>query len=303
MRKTILLFAFLFSVFGAAAYAQTSDKDAARVPLENYLKGHATGDGEYMKKAFHTEGNLIFIREGKFTTRSFAEYIAGFTGKPAADEAERKRSIESVEVSGNAGVAKIVLDYPTMRFVDYMSLLKIGDEWKIVAKIFYAEPKAKPAEAKKAAVNKRDLIWKFAYLVIAGGVFLIDQTTKAWAVRRLRFGDDISVIQGFLNFAYRAKSGRRFLDARRSRRCRQVGTLDSRRRRRRSRSLFFLADAAKRRPDPRLPCRFSSLGSPATSPIACGSVSLSISSMCNSARGTIRHSTSRTWPSASARDC
>ena len=56
-------------------------------------------------------------------------------------------------------------------------------------------------------MNKRDLIWKLAYLAIAGGVFLIDQTTKAWAVRRLRFGDDISVIDGFLNFAYAQNPG------------------------------------------------------------------------------------------------
>lgn len=56
-------------------------------------------------------------------------------------------------------------------------------------------------------MNKKDFIWKLAYLVIAGGVFLIDQSTKAWAVRRLRFGDDISIIPGFLNFAYAHNTG------------------------------------------------------------------------------------------------
>lgn len=147
--KKFLISLALLTATALVAVAQNADKDAARIPLENYIKGHATGDGEYMKKAFHTEGNLIFVRDGKYTTRSFAEYIAGFTGKPAADEANRKRSIEMVEVSGNAGVGKIILDYPTTRFVDYMSLLKIDGEWKIVTKIFYAEPKAKPAEAKK----------------------------------------------------------------------------------------------------------------------------------------------------------
>lgn len=131
----------IFSVAGGQAFAQESEKDAVRMPLENYLKGHATGDGEYMKKAFHTEGHLMFIREGKYTTRSFADYIAGFTGKPPADEAKRKRWIESVEVSGNAAVGKIILDYPTVRFVDYMVLLKINGEWKIVNKTFYSEPK------------------------------------------------------------------------------------------------------------------------------------------------------------------
>lgn len=56
-------------------------------------------------------------------------------------------------------------------------------------------------------MNKRDIIWKLAYLAIAGGVFLIDQTTKAWAVRRLRFGDDVQLIPGFLNFAYAQNTG------------------------------------------------------------------------------------------------
>ncbi len=56
-------------------------------------------------------------------------------------------------------------------------------------------------------MNKRDIIWKIAYLVIAGGVFMVDQATKAWAVRRLRFGEDIPVISGFLNFAYAQNTG------------------------------------------------------------------------------------------------
>lgn len=141
----------LFSLFAGITAAQTPTPEnaAVRVPLENYLKGHATGDGEYMKKAFHTEGNLVFIRDGKFTMRSFADYIAGFTGKPPADEDKRKRWIESVDIAGNAAFAKIILDYPTVKFVDYMSLLKINGEWKIVNKSFHAEPKNEAEAPKK----------------------------------------------------------------------------------------------------------------------------------------------------------
>ncbi|HEX8190707.1 MAG TPA: nuclear transport factor 2 family protein [Pyrinomonadaceae bacterium] len=142
--KLLLLTVIALTASAASAPAQTTDAEAAaaRVPLENYLRGHATGDPEFMRKAFHTEGSLIFIREGKYTTRSFADYVAGMTGKPAPDEDKRKRWIESVDVAGNAAVGKIVLDYPSGRFVDYMTLLKIGGEWKIVNKSFYFEPKA-----------------------------------------------------------------------------------------------------------------------------------------------------------------
>ena len=61
--------------------------------------------------------------------------------------------------------------------------------------------------AKEDAVTKRDLLWKLAYLAIAGGIFLIDQSSKAWAVRRLRFGDGMPVISGFLNFVYAQNPG------------------------------------------------------------------------------------------------
>ncbi len=42
---------------------------------------------------------------------------------------------------------------------------------------------------------------------MSGGVFLIDQATKAWAIRRLRFGGDQTVIPNFLNFAYAENTG------------------------------------------------------------------------------------------------
>ena len=71
-------------------------------------------------------------------------------------------------------------------------------------------PNLKSRRKGKRTVNKRDFFWKLAYVAIAGGVFLIDQSTKAWAVSRLRFGDDIPVISGFLNFAYAQNTGAAF---------------------------------------------------------------------------------------------
>jgi signal peptidase II len=56
-------------------------------------------------------------------------------------------------------------------------------------------------------VNKKDIFWKLGYLLAAGAVFMIDQTTKAWAVRRLRFGDVKEVIPNFLNFSYATNPG------------------------------------------------------------------------------------------------
>ena len=144
MRKLLFLFALVVSALAFSASAQVGEKDAVRVPLENYIKAHATGDPEFARKAFHSEGNMIWIRDGKYSSETFDSFIKrAFVGKPAADEEKRKdgRKIEAIDVSGNAAVARIVLDYPSVKFVDYMTLLKINGEWKIVNKSFYAEPK------------------------------------------------------------------------------------------------------------------------------------------------------------------
>lgn len=56
-------------------------------------------------------------------------------------------------------------------------------------------------------MNKKDVFWKLGYLVATGAVFLLDQATKAWAIRKLRFGGDVEVVPGFFNFAYAQNTG------------------------------------------------------------------------------------------------
>lgn len=146
MKAFIVMLGLLLA--GAAAIfmparAQNAEDAAVRQAIEHYFRGHATGQGEHFRKVFHPDAKLFAVREGKYWQLTSEEYIARAPGKPAADENQRKRSIESVDISGNAAIAKIVLDYPQVRFTDYMSLLKIDGEWRIVNKTFYAEPKAK----------------------------------------------------------------------------------------------------------------------------------------------------------------
>jgi hypothetical protein len=144
MEKYIFLL-LLTAIFCISAAAQ-SENEAVRLPLENYLQGHATGKGEFHMKAFYPESRLLFVRDGKFMQRSSAEYIKGASGKAADDEAKRSRRIEMLDVSGNAAVGKIILDYPSAYFVDYFALLKIDGEWKIVNKSFHVQPRANADE-------------------------------------------------------------------------------------------------------------------------------------------------------------
>ena len=130
---------------GAWMSAPTPDELAVRATLQHYIQGHATGDGAHMRIAFNPAARLFWSSADTLATRTSEEYIARSPGKPAADEGTgvRKRSIEVVDVTGNAAIGKIVLDYPDAHIVDYMSLLKTNGEWKIINKIFNVEPKKK----------------------------------------------------------------------------------------------------------------------------------------------------------------
>jgi hypothetical protein len=49
--------------------------------------------------------------------------------------------------------------------------------------------------------------WRIWYLLAAFGIYMVDQMSKAWAVRTLRLGQDKTVITAFLDFSYAENPG------------------------------------------------------------------------------------------------
>jgi hypothetical protein len=144
MRKHIVLAiaALVTPILAAIAVAGggSDEERAVREVVGLYFQGHATGNGEPWRVAFHPESKLFWVKDGQLAQRTSAEFIAGATGQPAPDEAKRKRRVLSVDVSNDAAVAKVDLDYPGRHLVDYLSLLKVDGRWKIVNKIFTTMP-------------------------------------------------------------------------------------------------------------------------------------------------------------------
>ncbi len=163
MRVLIL---FLAAIIGGLPYlnnsnihaASEAEAAAARVPLEHYINAHATGNPEFIRKAFLPEAKIMAFRDGKLLNLSVEEFASRFSGKPAADESQRKRHIDSLNLTGNTGVARIVLDYPDTVLTDFMSLLKVNGEWKIANKVFNAAPKAKSTSTAGQQPDDREAV-------------------------------------------------------------------------------------------------------------------------------------------------
>ncbi len=96
-------------VFPFQISAQPSDDGAVRAVIQQYSKGHATGDPNEMRKAFHPTAHVEGNRDGTFVSWTAEQYATNFSGKPAADEATRKRTIDRVEISGDAATVSATL--------------------------------------------------------------------------------------------------------------------------------------------------------------------------------------------------
>ncbi len=120
---------------------QDNEEDQVREAINYYFQAHATGNGEYLREAFHPVAKLFFVRDGELAQFTLEEYIALFDGSPEEDEDQRVRTIDHIEISGNAAIATITLDYPNAVYTDYMSMLKIDGQWRILNKTFYLEPR------------------------------------------------------------------------------------------------------------------------------------------------------------------
>lgn len=144
MTRTFLLFVLLCVPAVAAAQGAAADDAAIRKAIaDHYFKAQATGNGDALKGTFVDEGRMMWVQDGQLRVRTSADYIAGFTGKPPADEAQRKRRVIMTDATGDVGVAKVELDFPDVTFTDYFTLARVGGAWKIIHKAFHRQAKSK----------------------------------------------------------------------------------------------------------------------------------------------------------------
>ena len=135
---TLLLIAATFTTIPVTLQAQaTSEEAAVKTCLENYM----SGDGNRMEKAFHPSATMKYIdfQSGEFKDVPIAEFIARV--KSNTTKTERKIEVVSLNIEGTAAQAKIRIETAQVIMNDYMNLLKVNGEWKIVSKIFSRQNK------------------------------------------------------------------------------------------------------------------------------------------------------------------
>jgi hypothetical protein len=134
MKKLKIIALVFFTFCAITSFAQNkTDEEGVKECLQNYM----SGSGDRVEKAFHPSATMKYIdgKTGEFKDVSIAEYISRVKSNPNAGK-DRKIEIVSMNIEDNAAQAKIKIETGTVVMNDYMNLLKIKGEWKIVSKIF-----------------------------------------------------------------------------------------------------------------------------------------------------------------------
>ena len=150
MKTTIqsLVFAAAISLLPFTAIAQSSDHKAVDAVMKKFISAYITADNTLATEVFRKDGVMIgysVARGSELLMRTGEQFAEGFNGKPAADEAKRKRTYEIVDMAENFAAVRVNLDYPGWRGVDYVVLLKVDGNWMIMSKSWTGTLTQKPA--------------------------------------------------------------------------------------------------------------------------------------------------------------
>lgn len=142
MKKTIPWSLPLLMMIGSASMSATAQQATEEALVKACLENYMSGDGNRMEKAFHPSASMKYVdyQTGTFTDVPIAEFITRI--KSRTDKLDRKLfELVSLNIEGTAAQAKIRIDMNNLITNDYMNLLKIDGEWKIVSKIFSRKEK------------------------------------------------------------------------------------------------------------------------------------------------------------------
>lgn len=131
------IISFFFSLNLCAAQNSYTEQQQVEEVLWAYINGRNTGGKALLERAFHPQADLRYVKRNSIHLWSSEDYISAAQAGQKVDCIAR---IVYIDIEGNAAIAKIEIEYSTVKFVDYINLLKEQGVWKIAVKSFAKVP-------------------------------------------------------------------------------------------------------------------------------------------------------------------
>ena len=116
----------------------TADSAAINRVLTDYVEGMTFGDEARLRQAFHPSCKIIGNYQGALEFASLDEFIGAIKAEsPPPMGAPPMWQLKSLDITGDSAMAKVTDEFMGMRFTDYLSLLCVGGDWRIINKLYH----------------------------------------------------------------------------------------------------------------------------------------------------------------------
>lgn len=138
----MVFLSFLFAIGFTFCNAQELDekKRIEKVITECYLEPlYFNGNLDKIKQGFHKEFTMYILYKGEFYVTSRAKWIENIKATRARNLPQKNYSwqFEIIDYEGQTAMVKLRIDEEReLKYVDYLTLYKFQDGWKVITKQF-----------------------------------------------------------------------------------------------------------------------------------------------------------------------
>lgn len=116
----------------------TSDYDAVITAARRYTDGYRAGSFQDIQNAFHADAVMYGYSDGKLLSGPAVAQFADFFAVYGASAGAVSR-LDVLAITPSAAVVRVDMENDVVgaSYNDYLSLLKVDGEWKIISKVFH----------------------------------------------------------------------------------------------------------------------------------------------------------------------
>ena len=108
-------------------------KEGILKAIDSYVEAGRKGDGNIAKPAFASTATMSWSENGELKSVPIQVLFDGFS---AAKPMEASYKLTTLDVEANAAIVRIESQFGSDKYADMFTLVKDGNNWKIISKIY-----------------------------------------------------------------------------------------------------------------------------------------------------------------------
>ena len=120
--------------------SSVTDEADIREAIEQFVSGADSQDASSIGKVLHAEAQQFFMGADGLVRLETAAYLGLIEQKKIGGQ-PRKLNIQNIDVNGNLASVNASMSNDSARFDNFISLMKIDDEWQIMSIVLRMEMK------------------------------------------------------------------------------------------------------------------------------------------------------------------